>query len=170
MIPDIDRIALLHSLEGPEALYPALEREMAQAFGFRLFTLLVADRAANEVARVYTSDPVAYPVKGRKPLQVDTPWAQRLLVEGEPYVGYTAEDIRSVFFDHELIATLGCDSVLNLPVIADGVVVGTINLLHQANWYTPEHAERGKPYADLLAPSFLDWARKAEDQAPPPVT
>ncbi len=157
---DADRIARLEGLRDAGDLYPALEREMAEAFGFKLFTLLVVDRSAGEVARVYTSDPVAYPVKGRKPLQSDTPWAQRLLIEGEPYVGYTAKDIRDVFFDHELIASLGCDSVLNLPVIADdGAVVGTVNLLHEANWYTPEHAARGKAYAELLVPSYLAWAK-----------
>lgn len=155
---DADRIARLKQLEGAEALYPALEREMGEAIGFRLFTLLVVDRGTNEVARVHTSDPVAYPVKGRKPLQADTPWSRQLLVDGEPYIGYTAEDIRSAFFDHELIASLGCDSVLNLPVISEGTVIGTVNLLHQAHWYTPEHAARGKPYAELLVPSYLAWA------------
>lgn len=159
MTPDTDRIAALKSLEGAEALYPALEHEMEQAFGFKLFTLLVVDRGTSEVARVYTSNPESYPVKGRKPLQENTPWAQRLLVEGEPYIGYTAEDIKSAFFDHELIASLGCDSVLNLPVIHDGTVIGTINLLHEANWYTPDHAERGKAYAELVVPSYLAWAK-----------
>jgi hypothetical protein len=161
MTDDTDRIAKLEKLDNAEELYPALEREMGEAIGYKLFTLLVVDRGTDEVSRVYTSDPESYPVKGRKPLQVDTPWSQRLLVQGEPYIGYTADDIRSVFFDHELIASLGCDSVLNLPVISDGTVIGTVNLLHEAYWYTPDHAERGKPFAQLLVPAFLAWAQDA---------
>lgn len=49
--------------------------------------------------------------------------------------GKNSEDIRSVFFDHELIASLGCASVLNLPVRWDGKVIGSLNLLHQAHHY-----------------------------------
>ena len=32
----------------------------------------------------------------------------------------------------ELILSLGCESVLNLPVLFDGRVLGTVNLLHEA--------------------------------------
>ena len=31
--------------------------------------------------------------------------------------------------------SLGCESVLNLPVIFDGRVLGTVNMLHEAGWY-----------------------------------
>ncbi|MGI9434280.1 MAG: GAF domain-containing protein [Geminicoccaceae bacterium] len=119
---------------------------------------MVIDRAANEAARIYSSDPVAYPVKGRKPLGQMTDWGAQVLDQGQPYIGYNADDIRSAFFDHETIARLGCASVLNLPVFSGGLVIGTVNLLHEESWYRPEHARRGAPFATLLAPSYLAWA------------
>jgi hypothetical protein len=139
-------------------LYPALERHLGEIIGHKLFTLMVIDRAANEAARIYSSSPVAYPVKGRKPLGQMTDWGAKVLDRGQPYIGYNADDIRSAFFDHENIAHLGCASVLNLPVFLEGLVIGTVNLLHEEGWYRPEHARRGAPFAALLAPSYLAWA------------
>ena len=147
----------LSELQKAPDLYPALERYLGEIIGHKLFTLMVIDRVTNEAARLYSSDPVAYPVKGRKLMGQLTDWGTRVLEQGEPYIGYNAEDIRSAFFDHETIARLGCASVLNLPVFAGGLVIGTVNLLHEEGWYRPEHARRGAPFAALLAPSYLAW-------------
>ena len=43
-----------------------------------------------------------------------------------------------MFPDHELIASLGCEAVLNLPVVAGGAVLGTLNCLDAAGAYTPD--------------------------------
>ncbi|MEM9247998.1 MAG: GAF domain-containing protein [Pseudomonadota bacterium] len=155
---DADRIADILAAPDPD---PALERHLGEIIGHKLFTLMVIDRTTNEAARVYSSHPDAYPVKGRKPLGELTHWGTQVLERGEPYIGYDAADIRSVFFDHETIAALGCASVLNLPVSSDGTVIGTVNLLHEAHWYRPEHATRGAPFAALLVPRYLAWATAA---------
>ena len=147
----------LNAIRNAPDTYAALDQHMSEIIGHRLFTLMVIDRATNEAARLYSSNPEAYPVKGRKPLGDLTTWGEQVLQRGEPYIGYTAEDIRSVFFDHAIIEGLGCASVLNLPVTSEGTVVGTVNLLHEAGWYTPDHAGRGAPFAALLAPSFAVW-------------
>ena len=39
----------------------------------------------------------------------------------------TKEDLAKIFFDHELIWSLGCGSVINLPIVIGGQVVGTLN-------------------------------------------
>ena len=120
MTPQMTDAERLSELQKAPDLYPALERHLGEIIGHKLFTLMVIDRVTNEAARLYSSDPVAYPVKGRKPLGQLTDWGTRVLEQGEPYIGYNAEDIRSAFFDHETIARLGCASVLNLPVFAGG--------------------------------------------------
>lgn len=152
-----DDTARLNALRHAPDMFAALDRVMAEVIGHKLFTLMVIDRDANEAARVYSSDPDAYAVKGRKPLGDLTEWGAQVIDRGEPYIGYDAADIRSVFFDHETIAALGCASVLNMPVFADGRVIGTMNLLHEARWYRPEHAQRCAPYAALLTQPYLDW-------------
>jgi len=152
---DADRLAQISASDEPYAL---LEHHLGDVIGHRLFTLMVIDRTTNEAARVYTSNPTAYPVKGRKPLGDLTDWGTQVLSRAEPFIGRTADDIRSVFPDHETISALGCASVLNLPVTLDGITLGTVNLLHEAEWYTPNHAVRGAPFAALMGPHFLAWA------------
>src|SRR6266853_2023945 len=109
---------------------------------------------ATVAAAVRTSgEPEAYPVGGRKPVP-PTPWARRLFEERQPYIGYTADDIREVFFDHALIASLGCASVLNLPVVHDGRTLGVLNLLHEARWYGEDDVPLGQVFAALAVPAF----------------
>jgi len=108
--------------------------------------------------RVYTTHPREYPVGGRKALN-PTPWAEQVLRRQQPYLGRTAADIREVFFDHALIASLGCGSVLNLPVVWDGRSLGAINLLHEEGWYDAGDAGLGLLFAALAIPAYLALER-----------
>jgi len=140
----------------PEATFRALDREMAAALGHKLFTVLL--RHPGESERRYTNQPAAYPVGGRKPI-APSAWTTQLFERREPYIGRTAADIRAVFFDHELIASLGCASVLNLPVSWDGRVLGTINQLHEAGWYDEADVPVGLAFAALAIPAYLALIR-----------
>jgi len=96
--------------------------------------------ASGEVERVYTSDPVAYPLSGRKPRR-DTPWSRQVLVRGEPYYANDAAGIRFAFEDAEKILGLGLGAVINVPVKDGDRVVGTLNFLREAGGYRPEHVD-----------------------------
>jgi len=148
----------MRSPASPEAALTALDAAMGATIGHKLFTCLLHHPAARESERRYTNQPAAYPVGGRKPVP-DSAWARRLFVEREPYIGYTADDIREVFFDHALIASLGCASVLNVPVVHDGRTLGVLNLLHEARWYDEADAPVAQVFAALAAPAFLRLAR-----------
>ena len=56
-----------------------------------------------------------------------------------------------MFPDHELINSLGCRSVVNLPAAFDGGVPGTVNCLDVAGHYTAERVAR----LDALAPCMV---------------
>ena len=99
----------------PGTTLDAIASALADIAGYKLFTVLLHDKAAGQIRRAHSSMPAAYPVGGVKPL-TDSPWMQQVLHRGEPYVGHDRADIRSVFFDYELIWSLGCESVLNIPV------------------------------------------------------
>lgn len=148
----------MRSPASPEAALTALDAAMGATIGHKLFTCLLHHPAARESERRYTNQPAAYPVGGRKPVP-DSAWARRLFVEREPYIGYTADDIREVFFDHVLIASLGYASVLNVPVVHDGRTLGVLNLLHEARWYDEADAPLAQVFAALAAPAFLKLAR-----------
>ena len=74
---------------------------------------------------------------------------------GEPYIGRNAEDIRDSFFDHELIWSLGCESVLNMPVRWNGRTLGTLNLLHRAEWYSEDDIATVQLFAQLALPAVM---------------
>ncbi len=138
----------------PEALFAALDAGMKATIGHRLFTILVIHPGARESQRYYSNQPQAYPVGGRKPTN-ETHWFQRVIGQGEPYIGYTYEDIADVFFDHELIRSLGCESVLNMPVRWNGQTLGTINLLDAAGHYRPDHVPMARLFSALAVPGLL---------------
>ena len=155
VIPHLQAVAAALTQPGqPAPLWAALDRALAAVIGHRLFTVLRYHPDSRESERCYTNQPAAYPVGGRKPFN-ETAWSRRLFGERRPYIGYTAADIRNVFFDHALIASLGCDSVLNIPVAYDGRVLGTLNLLHEARWYDAADAAPGLLFAALAVPGYL---------------
>jgi len=93
---------------------------------------------------------------GRRPQAGgQSPWTTRLLRQGLPFIGRDAAAIRAHFADHETILALGCESVLNLPVLWDGQVLGTVNLLHGPSHFTDEHARAGMVLAAWAAPALL---------------
>jgi hypothetical protein len=82
-----------------------------------------------------------------------------VLTRQQPYLGRTPADVQSVFFDHALIASLGCGSVLNVPVVWDGRTLGTINLLHEEGWYDDGDAGVGLLFAGLATAAYLTLER-----------
>ncbi len=142
----------------PSATFRALDAALARTPGHILFTVLVHHPSLRQSERFYSNKPAEYPVGGRKPV-TDSAWMQTIIGRGEPYIGRTREDIREVFYDHELIWSLGCESVLNVPVRWRGQTVGTLNLLHRAAYYDEGHVEHVRLLGHLALPALLMIAR-----------
>jgi hypothetical protein len=158
--PHLAAVAAAQGAPGqPGPLFAALDAAMGAAIGHRLFTILVIHPGAGESQRYYSNMPEAYPVGGRKPIN-QTHWFQKVLGEGVPYIGQTFADIRDVFFDHALIRSLGCESVLNVPVRWNGTSLGTINLLHEARWYAEADIAAARQFAALAVPGCLEVIAK----------
>ena len=121
----------------PDQIFADLHGAAVEAAGARLFTVTVQDAAAGVVRRAYTSHPQDYPVSGTKPLQADR-WSAQVLGRGEPFVANDTAGFSDVFPDYAQINALGCQSVINLPVLQDGVVMGTVNILDVAGHFTPD--------------------------------
>jgi hypothetical protein len=142
----------------PGAVFRALDRALATEPGHILFTVLLHHPAQRQNERFYTNMPEAYPIGGRKPV-TDSAWMQQVIGRGEPYIGRTRDDIRAVFFDYELIWSLGCESVLNMPVRWAGRTLGTLNVLHRAGHYGEAHLPQLRLMAGLAVPAFLVLTR-----------
>lgn len=119
----------------PDKAFAALEAMTRDLIGVKLFTVMTSDTDRHESERVYSSMPDVYPVSGTKPYN-ETHWSEITLKNKQTFVANTIGDIAKVFDDHELILSLGCESVINVPIIVDGAVIGTINCLHEEGFYT----------------------------------
>jgi GAF domain-containing protein len=119
----------------PMRAFDALCALAVQVVGVKLFTVMVFDEATGTAQRKYSNMPAAYPVSGCKPAN-RTHWSQIVMEERRIFVANDYAGIREVFFDHDLIRSLGCESVINVPVEAADEVIGTINCLDVAGHYT----------------------------------
>lgn len=146
--------AALATAEQPEAVYRAVEKLLADRIGFGLFTLLVLTPDGQEVQRVFSTNLEAYPLAGLKRMG-PTPWGDLVLAQRKPFLGRNADDIRWAFPDHELIASLGLASVVNVPVVAMGRVLGTFNVLGKAEQFSEADVRTVQSIAPLLVAPFL---------------
>jgi hypothetical protein len=63
--------------------------------------------------------------------------------------------VKDVFYDYELIWSLGCESMLNVPVVWRGQTMGTLNLSHRAGFYDESHIAPVLRLAHLALPGLL---------------
>ena len=141
-------------LDDSAAVFSRIAIAADKLIGHKLLTVLRLDPNTLEVERLFTTEPEAYPVGGTKPMR-KTWWGDHVLVNAQPYIGYSADDIREHFADHEVILGLGLESILNVPVRLLGRTLGTINLLHRANYYDETRLQTARPLAAMAAGPLL---------------
>jgi len=154
-LDDLAQLAdALRAADRPPPIYRAVETLSAAVIGHRLFTIMRHDPDRAEVERVHSSMPAAYPVGGRK-RKKDTAWSDQVLRDMTVFRAGTPDAIRAAFDDHATIAGLGLGSVLNIPLVAAGRCVGTMNLLHAAGWYTAQDEPAGLLLGAFLLPALV---------------
>lgn len=129
--------AAVAASDGPKKAFDALCELTRDHVGAKLFTVMTHDGRTGVAGRIYSNMPDAYPVSGTKPAN-ETDWSRQVIGQKRTFVANDIDAIAAVFDDHALIKSLGCESVINVPIIVAGQVKGTINCLHEAGFYTPE--------------------------------
>jgi ABC-type oligopeptide transport system ATPase subunit len=152
-----DRIAR----RAPDGIFAEFHALAEAAVGVKLFTVMTLDRAAGLARRAYSSNGHAYPVSGAKPIE-PTAWFAQVADRGETFVANDIEAIAAVFPDHALIASLGCESIVNLPIADGGTVIGTLNILHRAGWFTPARVATLQGLAAERHAALVQACRAAE--------
>ncbi len=132
--------AAIAEAKGSEGAYVALQELVRATVGAKLFTVMTVDMEHDLSRRAYTSDPVNYPTSGTKPINYG-PWFDTVHTQQAYFVANTIDDIAKVLFDHELINRLGCQSIVNMPVIIGGTLIAVVNMLDIAGHYTPERVQ-----------------------------
>jgi hypothetical protein len=121
-----------------------IHRAVQTETGVRLFTVLAFTDGGRTMHRIYSSHPHEYPVGGRKDVTRDVAadWIARCVTEQAPYFGRTSDDVRRVFADSALIESLGCGSIINAPVVRDGLTIGALNILDAEGAYGDDDVEK----------------------------
>lgn len=138
---------------GAHVAWAALQALAREIIGAKLFTIMTVDMEKELAGRVYSSDPVAYPVSGTKPIRYDS-WFEVVHRQRQPFIANTIAEIAEVFPDHETIWSLGCGSVVNLPIEIGGKMVGTVNCLDAEHHYGEARVAR---LHHLLIPAKLSY-------------
>ena len=135
-----------------ETVFDKLHADCA-ALGTRLFTITALDDAALLHRRLYTSHPVEYPASGTKPLDRDG-WYDACVAARQTFVANTPPEFARYFFDHALITSLGLGACINIPVADGGPVLGTVNLLAEADHFTPTHLAAYEALVETAHPAL----------------
>ncbi|SOE95477.1 hypothetical protein SAMN05414139_08356 [Burkholderia sp. D7] len=149
----------LHRNDAVETFWKELDRGLQDAFGHKLFTVLAYDASSGLLGRVYSTQQQINPVGGRKRVTKSI-WTKQVLEDGKVFRGATREDIKAVFSDYEVLWSIGCESVLNIPIRKRGIVIGSLNLLDGAGHYDEARIELAYVFAQL-AVTPLEVCREA---------
>ncbi|MFD5246272.1 GAF domain-containing protein [Amycolatopsis sp. NPDC058340] len=133
-----------------------VEDKTRAAIGVRLFTVLAWVPERRALRRVHSSHPVEYPVGGEKTVEVAAGWLERCITGQEPYFGPDSAAVREIFADHELIDSLGCGAVINVPVVDDGRTLGVLNLLDAEGHYDDDSVAVARSLAPLAVPALRE--------------
>jgi GAF domain-containing protein len=136
------------------AVFRAVEALAQKAIGHRLFTIMRLRAETQEVERLYSSLPDAYPVSGRKPKQ-GTPWGEQVLDRGEIFIANSPAEVERAFADFPLIFSLGVGAILNVPIRWSGRSLGTMNICHESGWFSEADRAPGRLLASLLVSPLL---------------
>ncbi|MEV0614233.1 GAF domain-containing protein [Nonomuraea sp. NPDC050404] len=113
-----------------------LEERVRREVGVRLFTVLAWVPERRALRRVHSSHPEQYPVGGEKTVEVAQGWLSMCIEGRQTYFGRDRAAVREIFADYELIESLGCGSIINVPVVGDdGEVLGVLNILDAEGSY-----------------------------------
>ena len=146
--------ALASAENQPRTTFEALCALTRQMIGAKLFTLMTFEARTRGAQRVFSNMPDAYPELGTKPLN-ETWWSDHVLDGHKTFVANDIDAIAEVFPDYELIASLGCQSVINVPIVVNGAVYGTINCLDEVGHYTPDRVAASEALKLPGAAAFL---------------
>jgi hypothetical protein len=149
-----------------DPVWHEFERSLTEVFGQRLFTVLAYDDTSSRLGRLHSNRLDINPVGGVKRV-TQSRWAAQVLHRGEFFVGSTRDDIKAVFSEYEVLWSIGCESVLNIPVRKNGVTLGTMNLLGEAGLYDHADLELASIFAQLAVAPLEDQVQRIRGLADP---
>ncbi|WP_327347018.1 GAF domain-containing protein [Streptomyces europaeiscabiei] len=137
-----------------------VKERVRDATGVRMFTVLAWVPERRALRRVHSRHPVEYPVGGEKTVVVAVGRREECIAAQQPYFGPDRAAVREIFADHDLIEGLGCGSISNVPVIADGRTLGVLNILDAEGTYDDDAAVAAESLAPPAVSALLNLEKE----------
>ena len=138
----------------PGSIFHAVDHLVQPVLQQTLCTVNRYNPQREQLTRLYSSDPLAYPVGGTKG-KAGTSWGRQVLHQKQLFIGEGVDAIRQSFDDHATIQALGLRSVINVPVVFQGQCLGTINLLMTSAKVDAAMVQTARLAGVLALPGFL---------------
>jgi|TARA_A100001391_G_scaffold190664_5_gene163398 hypothetical protein len=138
----------------PADILGLVSNRLREDWGVKLVTVTQRDIADGSFLRLYSSMPDAYAAAGRKPPN-DTPWSEHVIEQKQTFVANDYSELAAVMFDHELIRSLGCESIVNVPIVVKGAVIGTLNCLSGPGHFDRRAIEACEGVCHIVALALL---------------
>jgi len=135
--------------EDCNAIYHSLFLAAEHNPGCKLLTVMELDLDAGLAKRAYSSKPDAYPTSGTKPI-IHNDWFEKVVVQQKPFLANAPDQMGDQFPDLDLITSLGCGAIVNVPVVQNGKTILVINILHETGFFTPENFQAACALAELF--------------------
>ena len=149
----------LASEDQPAACYAALQSVLQETPGYVFVTLFLIHRG--ETLRVFSTEDALYPVGVRKPM-AQTAWGDRVIRRRQSFLATDRQGVRSAFFDHATIESLGCGSAISVPIVYAGQCLGVLNLNDREHHYNAQHVRTVEALAPALIPALLDARQRLD--------
>ncbi len=117
-------------------------------------TILKIDASESFSERIYSSKPDLFSSGGQKALDT-APQMRKVIAAGRPLVVDGRDAIRASFPDHNLIFSLGCECIINVPLRWQGKTVANVNVLGPKGAYDNENAIKIEVACYLCLPVML---------------
>lgn len=151
-----DIVRTLAANSDPSHAYRTIDAVLEKYVGYKLLTVLVCIVAERSVERTYSSNEALYPIGGRKK-NLDSAWGRIVVDAAQPLISRNDRDIEAIFADFETLRGLGISGMINMPVVANGVVIGSLNISGEAGQFGEADIPVLTVLANLLAPALTQY-------------
>ncbi len=136
MMEELNRLIKVRN-NNPTELFAELEKIASSRLPIKLFSVMEIDFQKDEARRIYTNSPEVYPVSGTKPIP-ENDWADTVIKRKKIFVANDYLTLKQTFPDHEVIKSLGCEAIINVPITIEEDILGTLNILGPEGAYPPD--------------------------------
>ena len=147
----------------PGATFRSFDEFVLRRVG-RIFTTMLLVRPDGLGERVFTTDPINYPMPYRKPFP-ESGWREQVIGAARPSLSRNMKEYLQVHIGRVVFEAVGAGCLLNMPAVYAGAVVGVVNIGAVEHAYDESTVTTLTPLVAALAPTFALLLERLEQSA-----